>query len=540
MGLLARFTRDSASKFVWGSLLLAAILGLVFTLTSGGEAIRQERQAAERRSVAHVEDVLMPRLEGMDLRSPIAGQDLAALREALDRSIMADPRVARVRIWSPDGVLLFSTDRGEEPGSNAALNDDLLQRVSDGTTLTRWNLSDVGGLDEEGRSLLRTYAPLRAGTVAEVDHTEVGTVGPVATSWLGYQILAGVFVAFFLGMTILSLREPLDRINVGVPFAPTNVPVGYALIDDERLHAVEEVYRLAHERVAKLEQRLAESEEVRRALEGDLQRALTMAATGAVTAPASAPVSDVRPAEPEPAPVVQQAPSRRSTLIERAVQPAAKPAAAPAAPPTPTKKERRANRPVKRAAERPAAPKEPRRPAAGVAPDPAPAPALARAEPPLAAPDVVTVPDSDVLGDSWTAAPAASAGALARATRETRTASQPEGPRPAPAAASPEKPKRQRLKRRAEPVAAPAAPTSAAETDVAEAKAHAAALETFIRLTESDRQHHDAESGDVDQGAVRAALARTAARKKPGGTKLQAREEPRQEVQGGGPSRDDR
>ena len=48
-----------------------------------------------------------------------------------------------------------------------------------------------------------------------------------------------------------------------------------------------------------------------------------------------------------------------------------------------------------------------------------------------------------------------------------------------------------------------------------DAKAHAAALETFIRLTESDREHHDMST--IDQGAVRAALARTAARKKPRG-----------------------
>jgi hypothetical protein len=43
-------------------------------------------------------------------------------------------------------------------------------------------------------------------------------------------------------------------------------------------------------------------------------------------------------------------------------------------------------------------------------------------------------------------------------------------------------------------------------------------LETFIRLTESDRQPNEA--SQLDQGAVRAALARTAARKKPGGEKL--------------------
>jgi hypothetical protein len=68
---------------------------------------------------------------------------------------------------------------------------------------------------------------------------------------------------------------------------------------------------------------------------------------------------------------------------------------------------------------------------------------------------------------------------------------------------------------------------------VDDATAHAAALETFIRLTESDRQPHDTTT--VDQGAVRAALARTAARKKPGGERLQLPDS-HEESLGGPPS----
>jgi hypothetical protein len=64
-----------------------------------------------------------------------------------------------------------------------------------------------------------------------------------------------------------------------------------------------------------------------------------------------------------------------------------------------------------------------------------------------------------------------------------------------------------------------------------DAKAHAAALETFIRLTESDRQHQD--TSTVDQGEIRAALARTAARKKPGGDRLQPHDGPNEESLGG-------
>jgi hypothetical protein len=89
----------------------------------------------------------------------------------------------------------------------------------------------------------------------------------------------------------------------------------------------------------------------------------------------------------------------------------------------------------------------------------------------------------------------------------------------APPAAEPETPKRAPLlRRKPEPVATVAVPP-VAQPEIDDAKAHEAALETFIRLTESDRQH--AEADQVDQGAVRAALARTAARKKPGGHRLQ-------------------
>jgi hypothetical protein len=90
--------------------------------------------------------------------------------------------------------------------------------------------------------------------------------------------------------------------------------------------------------------------------------------------------------------------------------------------------------------------------------------------------------------------------------------------------------------RRVAAMAAPAPTTprrTAVGSEAADAKAHEAALETFIRLTESDRQPHGTDS--VDQGAVRAALARTAARKKPGGERLQPHEGPPEESPGGPP-----
>jgi hypothetical protein len=481
MSVIARFTRDGASKYVWAVMALAAIGGLAFAIMNGNDALERERANAQGRAVQYVEEELAPRLGGSDLDGPITGQSAVSLEAAVERTILADERLTRVRIWSADGPLLFSTDQADTPGSNAGLNDQLLRRVAREGVLTGSGISDTGGEEDPERSLVRTYVPLEAGTIAEIDQTDEGTLAAVRTEWMYYQILAGAMLLLFLVLTGLSLREPIEPINTGVPFASSSVPAGFSLIDNDRLHAVHEVYRLASERVGRLQQKLEESEEARRRLEARTQQALSKATGSASAVPPSAPV---------------------------------------AVPPKPA---------------------------------------------------VVQVPESDVVetrsGDARTAAPA---GPLARASRDQK-------PPPATSSASrppadkqkrvrkpkPEKPARQEPRKResaeAEPTAAsdptvvpeptpvperrvaavvatsaspPAAPT-AADPEFADAEAHEAALEMFIRLTESDRQPHDAT--EVDQGAVRAALARTAARKKPGGERLQPHEGHPGESPGGPP-----
>jgi hypothetical protein len=468
MTLIQRFTRDGASKYIWAAVALGAILGFAYATSAGSRALDQVRAVSEDRAVRFVNQVLDPRLEGDELTAPITGQAAGSLQELVAGSILTDDRVARLRIWSTDGRLLFSTDRSDRPGSNAALNDAVLRAASREGPIPRSNYSDTGGADDPGRSLLRTYVPLGATAVVEIDHTAEGTTAPVRYRWLRYQILAGALVLLLLVMVALSLRDPIEPMNTGVPLAASSVPPGFTLIDDDRLHAVQEVYRLASERVARLQEKLSESEEARRRLEGDIQRALSKAGS---TEPRS-PVSTV--------------------------------SAAPAAPATP----------------------------------------------PATRPTIVQVPDSEVVADASVAdarvaVPPRNLSRAAAARTPTPTSSRRESqvidePKRAPrrqkakpkrqASAPPERapaPAREVARVASAPAAAPAparraAPTSTPDPEIKDAKAHAAALETFIRLTESDRQPHD--TTEVDQGAVRAALARTAARKKPGGERLRAHE----------------
>ena len=488
MGLIDRFTRDTASKYVWAALALVAAGGLVFAITNGARALDEERADAQARAVLYVEEALVPRIAGEALVAPITGPQAASLDAAIQRTVLVDDRLSRVRIWSADGQLLYSTDGADALGSNGGLNDPLLREASRDGVLTRSNVSDTGGQNDPERSLLRTYVPVGARAVVEIDQTDEGTLAAVRTEWWYYQLLAGATLLLMLIMTGLSLRDPIEPINVGVPFAASSIPAGFSLIDNERLHAVEEVYRLASERVGRIKEKLDESEAARRRLEGDVQRALSK--VGA------------RPRVPRP---------RRSLRPRQRLPPSRGRSGASARGPrlscgsrSPTWCPRRWAMPGPR-----------RRRARSLAPlgirnrRPRPRPWRSRR------------PRSRNRRQG--------ARRERRAGRTSREAAPPR-PRPRLLRATPGHGGGRRAS------AAPR-PASIVDPEVDDAKAHEAALETFIRLTESDRQPHDTSS--VDQGAVRAALARTAARKKPGGERLQPHEGPPEESPNG-PPRDQR
>jgi hypothetical protein len=483
---------------------LLAIAGLAFAVTRGGDALADERSASQSRALGYVQQVLEPRLESSDLLAPITGQSAASLEAAVERTVLVDERVSRVRIWSTDGTLLFSTDREDSPGSNAGLNDAVLRRAAREGVLTRSNISDTGGEGDPERSLLRTYASLGTTAVAEIDQTDEGTLAALRTEWRSYQILAGALIVLFLVMTMLSLREPIEPINTGVPFAVSSIPAGFSLIDDDRLHAVHEVYRLASERVARLQEKLEESENARRRLEGDIQRALSHATVSGPAAPAAATTTQV-PAPPQPEVVhVPESDVVEPPLGEAWV-------AAPAGPLARASRDQKPPPTTARKA-KPAAEKRPR----------VPRRRKAKAEKPAVAPR-----ETPAVAQRETPAPA------------PREAPPPAAPAPPPAPPSVQAPPAPQRKVAA--VAANVAPAPGAakpisvEDEIDDAKAHEAALETFIRLTESDRQPHG--TAEVDQGAVRAALARTAARKKPGGERLQPHERGLPEESAGAPPR---
>ena len=153
-----------------------------------------------------------------------------------------------------------------------------------------------------GPTTFHTYVALAGTTspmVGEVELSDSVLLSLVHGAWLRYRIILGLAGLLVLGLAILSFREPTATMGTGVPFYPTSLPRGYALIDLDEQAKLEQGSANAKARVAHVEAKLQESEEARRMIEGQLQRALSAIATRKATAKGIEPVFP-RPTAPSP------------------------------------------------------------------------------------------------------------------------------------------------------------------------------------------------------------------------------------------------
>ena len=123
-----------------------------------------ERSSTPRRSSAtrSVREMSRRRFEGSRRESLFA---------EVQAYVLTDPTVARVRLWSPDGTLLFSTDRADNPGDTS--KDPLIANAAGGSVQSRLaeeELSPPPTVEGSRRiaPLFQTFTPLRVRGSANV------------------------------------------------------------------------------------------------------------------------------------------------------------------------------------------------------------------------------------------------------------------------------------------------------------------------------------------------------------------------------------
>jgi len=284
-----------AGRSLWVGIGLTALLllGLVSVLSdrSVDSAEVRARQRAERLAATVLGSELSPGLVSAD----IVGAERRRLLAAVQGRFLSDDRVARVRVWSPDGDLLFSAPGG---ATSSSIPEDHLQFGQAARGVPASVVVEAG--DGTG-PLLQTFVPLRVAggsapyAVAEIDQRYATIEAEANQTWRPIQIgLIGAFgvcavlfaLSFFVGTraargedgevpptvgdgTVGDAERPapgLEPAAHGV--AATPVPAVGELtrpgparpLDERRLNEADERARAAEAATRRAEQRLAQTE----------------------------------------------------------------------------------------------------------------------------------------------------------------------------------------------------------------------------------------------------------------------------------------
>ncbi|MFL5790284.1 MAG: hypothetical protein ACJ76A_02160 [Actinomycetota bacterium] len=516
------------SAKIWWPLAMVALVALVLTVPAANHAADRARRESAARAIVISAQQIEP--------LTATGASVADLNSALADIQRANPTYDAVRVWTP-GKLLVASSVPKDPlfGGTAGVSDsDIDGALSTGSRLEVTNREPTGDV---GPTTVHTYTKIDGPTAAEVTEFEASDAALLAQvhhDWNGYRIVAAAAFLFLLALALLSMREPVADIGVGVPFYPASLPPNLAIVDAERAVVIEHEDDHVRQRVASLQQRLDESERQRLKAEARLQQALTTLGTGGRNVPG------LPPEPPTPTLPPSRTAGRRPTPVDTTAAPAAVapvvPTTSPVVEPAATAaasspKHLGKKRSTRRGAEKPATERTPapRRSRADEPADPAattPQPAPATPEPAPATPERVTVSADDMTVTAQPAAasaakpadapevvilpadkPASVAAASAVAPTQAATVAPPKTAVPAKTAAPPAK----------APAPAPAKgppPAKAAEPEPG--------ADVLHRLV-PDADAHPAPVDDPSD--LRARLARTAALKKPGSKERQDQRE---------------
>ena len=161
-------TRPSSTRRVL--ILLVVLVGalLALSIVQRDRALEQEYEDAQLRAELYAATVFRSTLGPLDVATPLEGNRRDSLLAEVEAFVLVDPKVARVRLWSPDGTLLFSTDPADNPGETS--QDPSIATAAGGAVQSRLAAEPIATPEGDRRAtpLFQTFAPLRVRGSANV------------------------------------------------------------------------------------------------------------------------------------------------------------------------------------------------------------------------------------------------------------------------------------------------------------------------------------------------------------------------------------
>lgn len=229
-----------AGRYLWGGIALIALLLLGLVSVLSARSVESAETSARQRAERTVADVLLGELSPRLASDDIVGTERRELLEVVQARILTDDRVARVRIWRPDGALIFSAPRD---GTSELVAEDDLQfaQAADGVPA-----SVVVEASGAAGPLLQTFVPLRVpdGTtpyaVAQIDHRYGAIEAEANRIWRPVQIVLVIALGVSAVLFVLSFVGGRAARPVGEP---------RPMLDEGRVRDAEEPAREAEKRV---------------------------------------------------------------------------------------------------------------------------------------------------------------------------------------------------------------------------------------------------------------------------------------------------
>ena len=274
MKIFDRATKTNGIRTLWGVLLVVFLLGLLWARSSQHGAMAEQVRAAEGRAIRYSDTTVSEQVIEHGDRITFAPRQQNA---ALDASVMTDATVASVRVWGTDGAILASTVPGEMPDARLD-GEPMLTSAAGGATVSKV-VNTSSGTHGRAEDMLEVFTPLHVGDrsgpvgVVEVDflYHDVIAAAPSSSTWTRFFFL----LAFASGtMLVLSLlRGRKDAAAPKLTRFTTDDPVPLQAVPDaasggpeppradelrEELAVTREQLRQAAEAVEFLESRVKE------------------------------------------------------------------------------------------------------------------------------------------------------------------------------------------------------------------------------------------------------------------------------------------
>lgn len=226
MKIIDRFTRDRVSRYVWAFLTVGCLLGVFFARQGQTRALGDQVSAAQTQTRHIADTVLFNNLGHVAMTTRIPSPLYRDIYVALQSQVFTDATVARVRVWTPDGILQYSTHERDQVGLLQTQDKTLIDQAMKGQSvsakvLTKFNAASTGN-DQTPTNLLEVFVPLHVPDwisitgVVEVDYYYDNFVQAAHQPWFNIMVVLLELTALCLLLTLLSFRAPLKTIGAGV------------------------------------------------------------------------------------------------------------------------------------------------------------------------------------------------------------------------------------------------------------------------------------------------------------------------------------